>query len=329
MSTGAAPDRIGPDDPRYRAVVDKRFNKRFSATPGLRPARRARPIDVVSAVAGSRAGRTAPRRDERRALPGGIRLGSRGPGDRRRLADEAHRPTTRRRGAVAVEAGATVGETFRALVRQAGASCSRSANTRGSAWAGTWSAAPSASSAASSASPRTTCMPSRSSPWTRAGGARIVVATRETSDPNRELWWAHTGGGGGNFGIVTRYWFRSPGASGDDPAALLPRAPESITTFKAEWSWSDIDRPSFLRLLRNHGDLVRAEQRRRFARTPRSGRCSSAPSQAVREDHRPRREHGRRRRRAAGGRLSGGAGRGDPSRQAAASWHGCPGSSSR
>ena len=44
------------------------------------------------------------------------------------------------------------------------------------------------------------------------GTARSVVATREPSDPNRELWWAHTGGGGGNFGIVTRYWFRSPGA---------------------------------------------------------------------------------------------------------------------
>ncbi|HMC21305.1 MAG TPA: FAD-binding protein, partial [Thermoanaerobaculia bacterium] len=26
-------DRIGPDDPRYRAVVEKRFNKRFSARP--------------------------------------------------------------------------------------------------------------------------------------------------------------------------------------------------------------------------------------------------------------------------------------------------------
>src|SRR2546427_8671545 len=25
--------RIGPDDPRYRAVVDKRFKKRFSASP--------------------------------------------------------------------------------------------------------------------------------------------------------------------------------------------------------------------------------------------------------------------------------------------------------
>jgi aclacinomycin oxidase len=33
----------------------------------------------------------------------------------------------------------------------------------------------------------------------------------------------------------------------------LPRAPESITTFKAEWSWTDIDQPSFLRVLGNHG----------------------------------------------------------------------------
>ncbi len=81
-----------------------------------------------------------------------------------------------------------------------------------------------------------------------------MVATRESSDPHRDLWWAHTGGGGGNFGVVTRYWFRSPDASGEDPARLLPRAPESITTFKAEWNWSDIDEPAFLRILQNHGD---------------------------------------------------------------------------
>ncbi|HEX7077210.1 MAG TPA: FAD-binding oxidoreductase [Candidatus Eisenbacteria bacterium] len=87
----------------------------------------------------------------------------------------------------------------------------------------------------------------------KGGRAGRVVATRETSDPNRDLWWAHTGAGGGNFGVVTRYWFRSPDASGDDPAGLLPRAPESITTFKAEWDWSDIDQASFLRLLQNHG----------------------------------------------------------------------------
>jgi hypothetical protein len=85
------------------------------------------------------------------------------------------------------------------------------------------------------------------------GRASSVLATRESSDPHRDLWWAHTGGGGGNFGIVTRYWFRAPGASGDDPARLLPRAPESVTTFKTEWNWSDIHRPSFLRLVRNHG----------------------------------------------------------------------------
>jgi FAD/FMN-containing dehydrogenase len=87
-----------------------------------------------------------------------------------------------------------------------------------------------------------------------AGGqASPVVATREKSDPHRDLWWAHTGGGGGNFGVVTRYWFRSPDTSGEDPARLLPRAPEWTTTFKAEWNWSDVDEPAFLRILRNHG----------------------------------------------------------------------------
>jgi len=34
---------------------------------------------------------------------------------------------------------------------------------------------------------------------------------------------------------------------------LLPRAPKSITTFEAEWNWSDIDEASFLRLMQNHG----------------------------------------------------------------------------
>jgi aclacinomycin oxidase len=84
------------------------------------------------------------------------------------------------------------------------------------------------------------------------GRARSMVATRETNDPNRDLWWAHTGAGGGNYGIVTRYWFRSPGAGGEDPATLLPRAPDSIATLRAEWEWSRIDRASFLRLLGNH-----------------------------------------------------------------------------
>ncbi len=57
------------------------------------------------------------------------------------------------------------------------------------------------------------------------GTAKSVVATLELSDPERDLWWAHTGGGGGNFGIVTWYWFRSPEALGTDPARPSPTAP--------------------------------------------------------------------------------------------------------
>jgi hypothetical protein len=86
------------------------------------------------------------------------------------------------------------------------------------------------------------------------GTARNVVATREPSDPNRELWWAHTGGGGGNFGIVTRYWFRSPEAAGAGPAGLLPRAPDSVLKFKADWNWEAIDETAFTRLAQNHGN---------------------------------------------------------------------------
>jgi aclacinomycin oxidase len=87
----------------------------------------------------------------------------------------------------------------------------------------------------------------------RAGAVRCVTASREPSDPNRELWWAHTGEGGGNFGLVTKYWFRSANASGSNPATLLPRAPESVATLRAEWNWNDIDRSALIRLFTQCG----------------------------------------------------------------------------
>ncbi|RAJ76591.1 aclacinomycin oxidase [Chitinophaga dinghuensis] len=88
-----------------------------------------------------------------------------------------------------------------------------------------------------------------------AGGTAVsVIATREETDPNRELWWAHTGAGGGNFGIVTRYWLRSPGASGKDPHLALPQAPVYITTFRVGWDWKDIDQTTFSRLIQNFGN---------------------------------------------------------------------------
>lgn len=81
----------------------------------------------------------------------------------------------------------------------------------------------------------------------RSGKARSVVASRERSDPNRDLWWAHTGGGGGNFGIVTRYWFRSPSGR------PLPAPPTTVLDFTLSWPWEHLDRETFVRLVRNYG----------------------------------------------------------------------------
>lgn len=87
----------------------------------------------------------------------------------------------------------------------------------------------------------------------RSGRARAVVATREPGDENRDLWWAHTGGGGGNFGVVTRYWMRTAGATGSDPTRLLPKPPAMTLGTTIGWSWRDITEQSFHRLLRNYG----------------------------------------------------------------------------
>jgi aclacinomycin oxidase len=242
--------RIGPEDPRYLAVVEKRFNKRFRASPDY--VRLAGSTEEVIAAVEEAV------REERRLVvtSGGHCLeGFVSDPEVRVILDIS--PMKRidfdaERGAVAVEAGATVGETFRTLFERWGVliplgeypEIGMGGHVAGGAFGFLCREHGLAADYLDAVEVVTV---------DEHGRARSVVATRETSDPNRDLWWAHTGGGGGNFGIVTRYWFRSPGASGEDPAGLLPRAPESITTFKAEWDWSDIDRPSFRRLLQNHG----------------------------------------------------------------------------
>lgn len=92
-----------------------------------------------------------------------------------------------------------------------------------------------------------------------AGRARAVVATRADDDPHRELWWAHTGGGGGSFGIVTKYWMRSPEARGTTPSQLLPPTPGDVLRFTVEWSWDTMDERSFTRLVANHGQWCARE----------------------------------------------------------------------
>jgi len=89
----------------------------------------------------------------------------------------------------------------------------------------------------------------------RSGRAELVVGSRSPQDPNHDLWWAHTGGGGGNFGIATRYWFRSPNAVGTDPGALLPKPPSSVTKRIVTWNWADLTEQSLTTLVRNYGRL--------------------------------------------------------------------------
>ena len=289
--------RIGPDDPRYLAVVDKRFNKRFRASPDY--VRLVSSTDqVVSAVEEAvREGRRLVVTSGGHCLEGFV-----SDPEVRVIIDVS--PMKRvyydaERRAVAVEAGATVGETFRALFESWGVvvplgeypEIGMGGHVAGGAFGFLCRQLGLAADYLYAVEVVTV---------DESGRAGSVVATREPSDPHRDLWWAHTGGGGGNFGVVTRYWFRSPGASGEDPARLLPRAPESITTFKAEWGWSR-HRPAVLPAApQKPRGLVRAKQRRRFP-VRLALDLAGDPSKAVREDRRPRREHGRRRRRAAGG----------------------------
>jgi len=242
--------RIGPDDPRYRAVIEKRFNKRFAARPDyVRLARSTE--DIVSAVA------DAVRDDRRLVVTSGGHCLEGFVSDpevnvivdvspMKRIAFDADR------GAVVVESGATVGETFRALAENWGVvvplgeqpAIGMGGHVAGGAFGFLCRQLGLAADYLHAVEVVTV---------DADGRPGVVVATRDPSDPNHDLWWALTGGGGGNFGIVTRQWFRSAGATGTDPTKILPRAPESISTFRAEWSWDAVDRLTFQRLLRNHG----------------------------------------------------------------------------
>lgn len=201
--------RATPDDPRYLAVIDKRFNKRFKASPDYVRIVRSTG-DVVAAVDEAvREGRRVVVTSGGHCLEGFV-----SDPEVRVIVDVAAMKSVyydREMRAVAIEAGATVGETFRALFEMWGVvvplgeypGIGMGGHVAGGAFGFLCRQLGLAADYLYGVEVVTV---------DEAGRASTVVATRETSDPNRELWWAHTGGGAGNFGIVTRYWFRSPDA---------------------------------------------------------------------------------------------------------------------
>jgi FAD binding domain/Berberine and berberine like len=242
--------RIGPRDPRYRAVVEKRFNKRFSASPDY--VRLLGTTDqVISAL------EDAVRERSRFVVTSGGHCleGFVSDPEVQVILDVSPMKRIcydRDMGAIAVEAGATVGETFQQLfdnwkvVVPLGEypGIGMGGHVAGGAFGFLCRQLGLAADYLAAVEVVTV---------DQSGKCERVIARREAEDLHHDLWWAHTGGGAGNFGVVTRYWFRFPEAAGSDPVTLLPRAPDSISTFRAEWSWNDIDHKSFVRLLQNHG----------------------------------------------------------------------------
>lgn len=79
-----------------------------------------------------------------------------------------------------------------------------------------------------------------------SGEARLRHVSAASSDADeRDLFWALRGAGGGNFGVITRYYFAS-----------LPDAPEHATLWTLAWDWERMTRSAFRNLLAEYGELM-------------------------------------------------------------------------
>lgn len=79
-----------------------------------------------------------------------------------------------------------------------------------------------------------------------SGHASATTVTIDSlNEDERALLWANQGGGGGNFGIITRYWFRE-----------LPPAPPEAWIANLAWEWSDLTEAGFAALVQRYGTFL-------------------------------------------------------------------------
>lgn len=243
--------QVTPDDPRYEALLRKRFNKRFPGKPDY--------FQLASCAEQVAHALERAVRENRR-----VTVQSGGHGLEGFVSDPAVRVVIdtslmssvyhdTARGALVVEAGATLGDAYRKLFLGWGvtlpAGQSPDIGIGGHVLGGGFGFLHRQHGLAVDHLYGVELVHVDAS-----GKARVVTATRDDAEPLRELWWAHTGCGGGNLGIVTRYFFRSPDSDGRDPARCLPRAPASISTLKVSWAWDAVSESDFGTLIRNFGE---------------------------------------------------------------------------
>ena len=76
--------------------------------------------------------------------------------------------------------------------------------------------------------------------------ARMRHVSDSSSDPDeRSLFWALRGAGGGNYGVICRFWF-----------ATLPAAPAWASLWQATWDWETFTQRTFTRLVDNYAALT-------------------------------------------------------------------------
>lgn len=79
-----------------------------------------------------------------------------------------------------------------------------------------------------------------------AGAVEIRTLDRDSRDADeQDMFWAHLGGGGGNFGVLTKYWFKDP-----------PPAPSWAELASIAWEWDEVNREAFTQLVTNYGNFL-------------------------------------------------------------------------